>query len=172
MEDLKTLIESKRGDVARFMSQAIREFVTAARYLVAAIVLLLVPVSCASILPALPKIVSVLSDASAVLQIVDTAAQEFFRTHPDIPPETRARYVDLYSKTVSSLNGANHALRGVQDVDQEQYDAAFKEFRAAYADLSVFLKDEGIMTGSGLKASPEGGEIDLPEPLALTYRVD
>lgn len=126
---------------------------------------------CAAILPAIPKIVSVITDAMSILQIIDGAANEFFRTHPDVPPEVRAKYVTLHAKAVSALNGANHSLRGVEDLDQGDVDAAFAEFKAAYRELADFLASEGIMSGGTMKAG-DGSTIAIPEPEALTFTLD
>lgn len=127
--------------------------------------------ACAAVLPVLPQIVSVLTDALAVLKIIDNAANEYFRTHPDTPPEVRARYVELYADAINALNAANHSLRGASDLDQKQYDAAFEEFKGAYVELAEFLKREGLMSGSMLKTG-DGTEVKIPEPEALSFKVE
>lgn len=127
---------------------------------------------CAAIMSAIPKIVSVITDAQSVLAIIDGAANEFFRTHPDIPPETRAKYVELHAKTLKALNAANHTLRGVQDLDQDQADAAFAEFRAAYVELRSFLESSGLMSGGKMQAGPGASPVEIPEPDALTFKLD
>lgn len=126
---------------------------------------------CAAVIPMIPKIASVITDAIAILQIIDGAVQEFFRTHPDAPPELRARYTALHAKSLAALNAANHSLEGVEDLDQNQVDAAFAEFRAAYLELRDFLASEGLMVGGVVKAG-DGTEIQIPEPEALTVRID
>lgn len=136
-----------------------------------AIAMLAIAPGCKTIMPVIPKVVSVLNDATTVLNIIDGAAQEFFRQYPDIPPEKRAKYVELHARALSAVNAANSTLRGVQDIDQGQYDAAFLEFRRVYAELKKFIEAEGIMQAGQLRAS-DGTPQPLPDPVALTFKVD
>lgn len=140
--------------------------------LVLALLLCMSPLAtgCAAALEAIPVIASVVTDAAQVLSVIDLAVQEFFRTHPDTPASVRARYTDAMTKAHRALNASQKALRGVQDIDQKQYDAAFVEFREAYKDLVAVLTDEGLMNGSKLSAGIDS-TVEIPEPEALTLRV-
>lgn len=125
---------------------------------------------CKELIPLIPKIVAVLADATSTLQIIDTAVEEWFDQHPDVDPKVRAEYRLLYAKCHEALNGANHALQGAEDLTQNDYDAAFAEFKAAYIQLRDLLYREGIASTDG-KLGAAGATVDVPEPMALTYRV-
>ena len=126
---------------------------------------------CAAVLPVIPKIVAVITDAIAIMQIIDNAVQTYFATHPDVPAKVKQAYALAYRKAMDGLNAANHALTGVEDLDQQQYDAAFEEFKQAYLDLLDLLAKQGLMQGNQLRVSPTE-TVELPEPAALTFRVE
>ena len=145
----------------------------AIRLAIALAVLVSVPAAstgCAAIMPVIPKIVSVLADAASTLAIIDTAVQEWFRLHPDVQPETRAKYVAIYTRTMRAMNAAQTSLRGVEKLDQEQYDAAFEDFKRAYIELRDFLSTEGMMQNGRMSAG--GEDVEIPEPEALRFQVD
>ena len=125
---------------------------------------------CAAVMPVIPQIVSVVTDAMVVLGIVDSSVQEYFRTHPDLDPAVRAQYVDVYQKALRALDAAQAALRGVEQLDQKQYDAAFAQFKAAYQELLDLLEQKGMLRQQYLSAAP-GQSVYLPMPEALSYRV-
>ena len=126
---------------------------------------------CAAIMPVIPQIVSVVTDAMLIMDIIDTTARTFFDTHPQVSPEVRQKYADVYAKALNALNVAQAALRAAEDLDQAQYDRAFAEFKQAYSELMDLLGKQGMVQGQYLAATP-GQHVYLPEPLALTYRVE
>lgn len=124
---------------------------------------------CAAVAAALPVLTAVVTDAFAVLSVIDGAARHWFTLHPN--KEVERHYLEVYTKTIKALNAANHALAGAKNLDQDQYDAAFAEFRDAYAELMELLERHGISEQQKLKLS-DGSTVHLPEPLALTHRVE
>lgn len=124
---------------------------------------------CKTLVPLIPKIVSVLADASATMQIIDSAVEEWFAAHPDVDPKVRAEYRRLYAKCQQGLRGANLTLQGADELSQDEYDAAFLNFKDAYLELRTLLMREGIAVGN--KLGTGDATVDIPEPLALTYRV-
>jgi hypothetical protein len=127
-------------------------------------------VGCAAVLPLIPKIVSVITDAVLILDTIDTTVQEVFRQNPDIPDRTRAKYTIVMTKAQQALNSAQHTLQGTQDLDQKQYDAAFAEFKQAYTELLALLEKEGLMQNNMLGSGE--GAVQIPQPEALTYKVE
>jgi hypothetical protein len=121
----------------------------------------------------LAQVANVVNDAGQVLQIAELAYQQYSRL-ANPPPEQQAQFQGLLSNAWRALNAANAGVRGSQSLSQHEYDAAFAEFRKAYAELHAFLVQQGI-TGA---PSPEPGKVgaagmaDLPEPAALTFRVE
>jgi hypothetical protein len=103
------------------------------------------------------------------MQIIDAAVEEWFAMHPDVKPEVKKKYRQVYAKCQDALNAANHALAGTEELTQEQYDAAFQSFKEAYLELRDLLHREGIAVNDKLGTGQSA--MDLPEPMALSYRV-
>ncbi len=57
-------------------------------------------------------------------------------------------------------------------MNDQQFEAAFADFRLAYGGLQVLLREAGIVRASGRISVARGGgnELVLPEPLALARR--
>jgi len=134
---------------------------------------LAIPVTgCAAALAALPQITSVVTDALVVLNIIDNAARDYFDTNPLTPPHVQRKYTELYRQTVVALKAAQEALRGADSMSQEDYDKAFQQFREAYGKLRELLEKNGLMRQGYLMAGKGGQtQVYLPEPMALTYKV-
>jgi hypothetical protein len=130
--------------------------------------------ACATILPMLPKLVAVVTDAMATLTIIDGAVDQWIDQHPNVDPKLRAKYEAAYARCVAALNAANHALAGAEKLDQQDIDAAFAEFRAAYLAMRDLLVMEGVAVAGPqdeLSVGVATGAIVLPVPEALTYRL-
>lgn len=125
-------------------------------------------VGCAALLSSLPAISAVVTDAMSVLEVIDAGARDWFRSHPDLGQVQQA-YLDAYAKAVNALNAANHVLAGATHITQEQFDAAFAEFRQAFAELRNVLELNGILQGNTLMVGQT--PVAIPEPAALTYQV-
>jgi hypothetical protein len=125
--------------------------------------------SCAAILPVIPTVVSVLTDALVVLGIIDSAVNRYFNQHPD-KTDLQNKYVKAYQKALNALNAAQHTLNGVTELDQKKYDEAFSDFKGAYIALLDLLEQEGLMRGNKLTIS-ENEKVELPTPDALTFKV-
>lgn len=123
---------------------------------------------CAALLSALPVVSTVVTDAMSVLEVIDVNVQEWFRQHPDQDAVRRA-YLDAYARAVNALNAASHALAGVKNVTQQEFDAAFADFRQAFYELRNVLVANRLMVGDQLMVGQT--TIVVPEPEALTYRV-
>ena len=146
------------------------------RFLAAVLLSLLAIVStaCAPVIRALPQIVSVITDASATIQLIDSAVSAWFARHPDVKPEVRDQYRAAYERCLIALNVANHAAAGAGALDQQEVDAAFAEFRAAYLALRDLLVLERVATVApdGRLSVDDGADlIVLPEPVALRLQV-
>ena len=125
----------------------------------------------AQAVPVLSKIASVLINAAVELDRVDVIVQDFMRlTGAD--ETTRARYSKIKDNVLRGINIANSSLQGTQDLSQDQYDAAITEYAKAWGELQEFLKDTGALNASGLRAGPDAEPIPMPEPVALTFKVD
>ncbi len=137
--------------------------------LITLFVLALSLTGCAAVMKALPTIAAVISDAQQTLEIVDVGVQEWIR-RTDPPEEQRARYAKIRQNAYRALSLATRGVRGIQDMDQEQYDTAFKEFRESYGEMKDFLDETGAMRSGALSSSGEAEA--LPEPLAMSHTVD
>lgn len=128
--------------------------------------------SCAPIMAALPQVVAVITDAMATLTVIDQAVEQWLDAHPNVDPAKRAKYREAYTRCVSALNAANHALAGVEKLDQSQVDVAFAEFKTAYYALRDLLVIEGVARADTQGRLTVGTDaVLLPEPEALTFRL-
>jgi hypothetical protein len=126
---------------------------------------------CAAAIPVLTKIAAVVMNAKIVLDIIDGGVREWFRTHPDTPDKVVKKYEALHKKALLALDAAAQIVAGSTDLSQDEYDAAFAEFKQAYIDLVNLLHKQGIAR-DGTMAAADGSTLELPEPLALTHRVE
>lgn len=118
--------------------------------------------------PVLTQIDSILHDAQQTLVVIDIAVNEWARK--TTPPEAvLEKYAAISSKAHKALSIASKSLQGVEDLDQDQYDSAFEEFKAAYVELVAFLEETGAMSGG--KMSVNGQTEKVPEPMAVGYQV-
>jgi hypothetical protein len=126
--------------------------------------------SCPELWEVLPKIVSVVTDAILVLDQVEAFAANHFVANPN--PEKERAVAMAIGKCRNALGAAQRALKGSEDLGQEQVDNAFAHFRGAWAELSALLTGvPGIrLQRAGapmLTAAP--GELVLLEPEALDF---
>lgn len=121
-----------------------------------------------AVAPALPAIAGVISDAVAVLSLINVAVQQFMRNN-NVPLDVQEEYASLHAKAIRALNAANAALRGTKHVSQKEFDAAFNDFFFAFSELRDMLIRNGMMTEG--KMAVGAGAVDIPEPAALTFRV-
>jgi hypothetical protein len=126
---------------------------------------------CAAIASALPVIDTALSDTSLVLKGIETTFDAYQQTHP-VTPEDRAAYELLLANAYHDLTLGERAVADLKQVDQGQYDAAFKDFGAAFTALTAFLKQKGITPiGSGLVGVGTQGGDDFPVPRVIGLRI-
>ncbi len=127
------------------------------------------------VVPMLPKIVAVVADAIATLQVIDSAVERWMDEHPNLDPKVRAKYRAAYERCVTALNAANHALSGAKHLEQSDIDAAFAEFREAYIAMRDLLVVQGIAKADAtgkLSLSADGSDaIELPTPEAMTFQL-
>jgi hypothetical protein len=123
----------------------------------------------ASVAPMLPKVAAVISDAGATLNIIQNVTSSWFAHNPDA--ELEMQVTEKINSAWAAIRSANAATRGVEGLTQEQYVAAFEDFRTAYRELHELLKKEGLLSGTKL-GSGTGRSVDIPEPAALSMRID
>ena len=111
-----------------------------------------------------------LSDLATIVAQGDNAinlVQQFVDT--SITEITLKSQIDAdIARCRSGLNVIALLEQGSTAVTQEQYDLAAKDFRAAWATLTIDLLGTGKLAGAKPGAS---GGFTVPEPMALTYRV-
>jgi len=118
----------------------------------------------AAIIPILEDVIIVAQDAAEIIAIIQAAADVFFSSHP--APETQAKVNQAIIDCRAALDVAIRVSRGTKDLNEDSADAAFNEFRQAYASLLVLLKDAGVMTNDHAMRTSRGTVI-VPAPLAL-----
>lgn len=106
------------------------------------------------------------ADAQQVVDVVRAVSNLWFLSHPGTDAQAKVeRAIGEVSRTIDV---AVRATRGAQDLTQEQLDAAWNEFRAAYRELQSVLQDVGVVNGAALGLSR--GPVPIPEPIAMKGR--
>lgn len=130
--------------------------------------------SAAGFAAALPTVAEIVSDGVAILSMVSTAVETYFKNHPG--NTTQQASIDAaIQKAQAALVAGGQALSGVQNLTAGQTAAAFASFSQAYADLMALVAPLGIVPaqpvadGGALlaKASPS---TFIPTPLALRVK--
>lgn len=138
-------------------------------YALLASLLMVIP-GCAAIASMLPVIDSAITDTSIVLRGIETVFDAYQTVHPIAPPD-RVEYDRLLARAYQTLTLAERAVTDAKQIDQGSYDQAFGDFKAAFLDLTTFLKQKGITPlGSGLVGAAEGGD-DFPIPRVIGLRI-
>jgi len=143
--------------------------------ILALVISLSIPVftGCASALrsasAALPVFAGLLAEAEQTLEYIDAGVSEWKRL-TDPPSNQIARYEAAKKNCYRGLMVATRALQGAEKVEQQQFDAAFLEFRKAYEEMQTFLAETGAVQGGALKAGQTPDPI--PVPMALSHKVE
>jgi len=116
-----------------------------------------------------PAIAAVVSDATAVLNIVQQATNTWFMHKPD--KELQEQFNAKITEAWTALRIATAATQGAESLSQEEYDKAFADFQKAYTELHAMLKRHGILNGSKLSMGPGRPEEEIAEPMALSFEV-
>lgn len=120
--------------------------------------------ACAAVVASLPTIVAAVTDGLMVVDSIKQFVDTYFKVQPNIALEGKVEIA--ITRVRQALHVALRATKGTEKLTQEQVDAAFAEFRAAYAELLVLVGPLGVTTGDTLRATP--GALSVPEPMALT----
>lgn len=140
------------------------------KFLTLVLSLALVVCSCHALGPVLSVLDRVVNDSGQALKIIETTYNVYQAQHP-VTPEERAVFDRLLAQAYQTLRTGSRALADAHDVDQGKYDAAFEDFKIAYAALHGYLKEHGISpVGAGLVGAGRGGE-DFTPPEVIGYRV-
>ena len=136
-----------------------------------ALLLALLLVGCAGFASALTFINTALSDAQEALALIDTAYNAYQETHT-VSPADRAEFDKLYSNAMQDLNTGTRLVADAKQIDQGQFDAAFKDFKTDYVALTDYLKAHGITPiGSALPGASPSEAPAFPVPRILTLKI-
>lgn len=114
----------------------------------------------------LSTITTLVQDAEVILETIDAAATVFFIAHPN--PTLQAQYEADLAKCEAALTTASRAAQGVAALTQDQIDAAFVDFKAAYAALTSLLQSGGIMSAPNtMAAAPGQAPVQVQTPLVM-----
>jgi hypothetical protein len=137
------------------------------RFAAALLLSLTLHVSCATVVPYLPTVLSYVTTAINALNSIDAFVDAA------VPDGDAKKKIDMaIARTQSALAGAQAAIRGAEHLTQAQVDAAFDEFQRAYVELLILVKPYGVRTaepGERLSAMPGG--LTVPSAIELVPRV-
>jgi hypothetical protein len=128
---------------------------------------------CAALMSALSIVDAAVSEAGLILDVIDSAAKQYFAANPD--SDKKELYGEAMAKARLSLAAAVRMANGVEKLDQQKIDEAFAEFRKAYSAVLALAGPLGIVKPSGSEGysvSVGGAAVSVPEPMALTLQVE
>lgn len=134
------------------------------------VALMLAPLGCAALAALLPKVVAAVTDASLVLDAIQTFSDKRFAQNPD--PDSQAKVNALIAKARAAAEAALHTARGTEALTQQDVDKAFDAFKLAYAELIAVTQPMGVRTASketlaSARMSASPGQLVVPEASAL-----
>lgn len=119
------------------------------------------------VVDALPTVVQYVQDADMILDAIDRAVVPVLAIKGD--PELNNQYAGAMDVARRALQVALRSTRGGQALSEEEVDAAFADFRAAYVNLTSLLQQHRLMNSAGtFSAAPGTPNITVPEPLAVS----
>lgn len=128
---------------------------------------------CAALGQALSVLDHAANDSEQVLKIIETTYNVYQTQHP-VSAADNAEFERLLASAYATLNAGSRALGVAHDVDQSKYDAAYADFKRAYADLTAYLKAHQVSPVAagvpGAIAASQSGE-DFPTPQIIGLRV-
>jgi hypothetical protein len=118
--------------------------------------------------PVLDDVMVFVEDGARILDAIRAATAIFFLAHP--APAAQTAVDKALVDAQLALDAAIRATTGAKEFTQEQFDAAFAQFKGAYTELDHLLRELGIVHADGRMAVAHGaeGEIRFPIPLALS----
>jgi hypothetical protein len=118
--------------------------------------------------PVLNEVLTDVSDAAQILNVIRSVATIFFLSHPN--QDAQVKVEEALAKTQLALDGALRATKGAKELTEKDNNAAFNDFRTAYEDLTRVLKVAGISDSGGkLSAKRDGTSFSLPTPMAMKH---
>jgi len=118
----------------------------------------------------LPTVIEVITDASLILQTIETFVNAFFAKRPD--PALQQKIADALNKARLTLVTAGHLADGLSDANDGRVGAAFSDFKAAYVALLDLIVPLGVRQGGSLQVAPDAlgapAGLVVPRPRALT----
>lgn len=120
---------------------------------------------CAAVMSFLPTVIAAVSDATMILDQIQTFVTNYYRDHPDATKEKQAMLA--LAKARSALIGAQRAAQGAEKLDQKKIDEAFQDFKVAYQEVLAIVGPLGVTSGDGLHATEHGLTVPTPEALNL-----
>lgn len=140
----------------------------------AAVVAMCCATGCASlggVIPVLQDAILVAEDGQSILQAL-RAAFDFFSATNILSQDVQVKAQQAFQDAALALDAAVRALHGGKELDDQQIDAAFEDFRQAYTNLVAILRDLGVVQekATGLLAAKRGDKDVVLIPLAFKVR--
>ena len=122
---------------------------------------------CAPVMAALPAVILAVQGAELAINMIESFVNAYYQSHPDAAKQKFC--AEAIAKTRTALAGVIDVVNGVGAIDQAKLDVAFKDFEAAYNELTALVGPLGVHVGSGgMRAAP--GELTVPPASAFRPR--
>lgn len=115
---------------------------------------------CAALTAALPTVANVVSDATAILGLIEGVVAAVFRSSPN--PTMQTQIEAGLQRAQLALIAGEQALAGISNASAGQIKAAFASFAVAYVDLMRLVAPLGIVPATTIAPAPDGGPLSTP----------
>lgn len=126
---------------------------------------------CATVVSKLPVVIGAVTDAMMILDSIEMFIEAYFGRHPEVDEGIQKKTRQAMSRTRSALHVALRIAQGSQNLNQAKIDAAFADFKVAYAELLALIAPFGVSSSSDLRMSVTSDSLRVPEPMALTLKI-
>ena len=120
---------------------------------------------CAPLFAALPDVIAAITDGAQIIDVIEHFVANYFVMHPDA--EAQKKVAEAINRCRLSLNLALRTAQASKELNDQQVDAAFNDFKAAYIELLGLTKPYGVKPAGGKMMTARGDSLEVPEPLAF-----
>lgn len=119
------------------------------------------------VIDTLPTVIQYVQDAGMILDAIDRAVLPVLAMKQD--KELSQKYASAMDSARQALQVALRSAEGGKQLSEKDLDAAFANFRQAYAQLTSLLQQANLMNASGtMSAVPGMVNVTVDTPLAVS----
>ena len=126
---------------------------------------------CAALPAILNTIDHAVTDSDQALALIETTFNVYQTEHP-VTPADRAAFEKLMATAYNTLKTGAKVVHDAQSADQGNYDAAFADFKVAFAAIKDYMKAHQISPiGEGMIGASQADADGFPTPAVIGLKL-